>query len=528
MKTGAFTLGTILLCTLCACVPRPVAPVINATQTDEPYRPQIHFSPPSKWMNDPNGLVYFKGEYHLFYQYFPGDIVWGPMHWGHAVSLDLVHWQHLPIALYPDSLGYIFSGSVVVDWQNSSGLGQNGEPPLAALFTYHDMAAEKAGKHDFQNQGLAYSNDRGRTWVKYEGNPVLPNPGTDKDFRDPKVMWDEARQQWVMTLAVKDHVEFWGSKNLKKWTLLSQFGQKHGAHGGVWECPDLFPIRVKDASETKWVLLVSINPGGPNGGSATQYFTGEFDGKNFVPDPGFDAGNSLWVDYGRDNYAGVTWSDIPQQDGRRLFIGWMSNWDYAQVVPTASWRSAMTLPRSLELKKTAKGYRLYSQPVREIQALYDKTAAIGPAELRKDLNITQTTGLGKGPVLLDLEFAWPRGAAPDFGVRLKNPGGETYRIGFDALRNQFYSDRTLAGANAFSSVFGPNVHYAPRIETGKTMRLKIVLDVASCELFADEGATTMTEIFFPSGHFTEIELYSGKETVQLVRGSIYRLKSIWP
>lgn len=248
---------------------------VDTTFYTEPYRLQFHFSPKANWMNDPNGLVHYNGEYHLFYQYYPDGTKWGPMHWGHAVSKDLFHWEHLPIALYPDSLGLIFSGSAVADVKNTSGFGSMQNPPLVAIFTYHSMEKEKVGKTDYQNQGVAYSVDNGRTWTKYENNPVLKNQGI-KDFRDPKVFWHEASAKWVMILAVKDHVELWNSKDLKVWNKLSDFGIDYGGHGGVWECPDLFEATIEGTSEKRWVMLVSINPGGPNGGSATQYFIGDF------------------------------------------------------------------------------------------------------------------------------------------------------------------------------------------------------------------------------------------------------------
>src|SRR5260370_6818925 len=247
----------------------------------EQYRPQIHFSPPARWMNDPNGMVYYKGVYHVFYQYYPKGTVWGPMHWGHATSADMVHWKNRPIALYPDSLGLIFSGSAVVDFKNTSGLGKDGKPPLVAIFTHHSQEKEKVGRVDAQNESLAYSNDDGKTWTKYQHNPVLRNPGIT-DFRDPNEMWYEPEKKWVMSLATKDRISFYSSKNLKSWTKESEFGEHTGAHGGVWECPDLFPLAAADGKKM-WVLIVNINPGGPQGGSATQYFTGNFDGTTFTP-----------------------------------------------------------------------------------------------------------------------------------------------------------------------------------------------------------------------------------------------------
>jgi fructan beta-fructosidase len=311
---------TFIIIALSACQQNRSSENSSGMAVYETYRPQYHFTPQTGWMNDPNGMVYYEGEYHLFYQHYPDSTVWGPMHWGHAVSQDLIHWQHLPVALYPDKLGYIFSGSAVVDWNNTSGLGTAEAPPMVAIYTYHDPGGERQGRIDFQTQGIAYSVDKGRTWTKYEKNPVLPNPGI-RDFRDPKVSWNEVSKQWVMTLAVKDHIEFYGSPDLKKWSKLSEFGNTIGAHGGVWECPDLFSLKDGEGN-SKWVLFVSINPGGPQGGSATQYFIGNFDGKNFMPQDTL----ARWIDYGADNYAGVTWSDIPASDGRRLFIGWMSNW----------------------------------------------------------------------------------------------------------------------------------------------------------------------------------------------------------
>ncbi|MEL7123923.1 MAG: glycoside hydrolase family 32 protein, partial [Bacteroidota bacterium] len=256
----------------------------------EQHRPIYHFTPPSKWMNDPNGMVYYEGEYHLFYQYYPDGTVWGPMHWGHAVSEDLVNWEHLPIGLYPDSLGYIFSGSAVIDTNNTSGFGKDGQAPMVAIFT---LAVEDE-KGVPQRQGIAYSNDKGRTWTKYEGNPVI-DEGL-MAFRDPKVFWHQPTSSWVMSIAATtdnvgirpDHIRFYSSPDLKNWRLMSDFGYDIGSQGGKWECPDLFKMKVEGTEEYKWVLLVSINPGGPNGGSATQYFIGDFDGERFTLDPEFE------------------------------------------------------------------------------------------------------------------------------------------------------------------------------------------------------------------------------------------------
>jgi fructan beta-fructosidase len=484
--------------------------ITDSTYT-EVHRPQFHFTPPSKWMNDPNGMVFFEGEYHLFYQYYPDSTVWGPMHWGHAVSRDLVQWEHLPIALYPDSLGYIFSGSAVVDWNNTSGFGKNGNPPLVAIYTQHLIEGERAGRSDFQYQSIAYSNDKGRTWTKYTGNPVIPNTQKIKDFRDPKVIWDEDSKQWVMVFAAQDHVMFWGSPNLIKWTHLSNFGKEYGAHGGVWECPDLFPMKVEGTDETKWVLLQSLNPGSPNGGSGTQYFVGNFDGQYFTLDPSFapavTGGKAVWLDWGRDNYAGVTWSDVPKEDGRRLMLGWMSNWDYAQVVPTTTWRSAMTIPRSLLLKKTDFGYRILSKPVKEIEALMHTHYNIKDEIINKEIDLTEKLGFSPSKMEVLLEIELPENQDAEFGIVLSNTRGEEYIIGFDSKKNEYFSNRTKAGNNNFSNKFAVKRHTAPRESTDKIVQLHLIFDVASCELFADNGMVAMTEIFFPSENFSRLNLY---------------------
>ncbi|MBK7870633.1 MAG: glycoside hydrolase family 32 protein [Saprospiraceae bacterium] len=436
----------------------------------------------------------------------------------------MVDWEYLPIALYPDSLGMIFSGSAVFDENNTSDLGKDGQPPLVAIFTYHDMDGEKAQKVDYQTQGIAYSNDNGRTWTKYAGNPVLKNPGI-RDFRDPKVMWYEPTQKWIMALAVQDHIAFYSSPDLKSWTHESDFGKDIGAHGGVWECPDLFLLPIEGTDESKWILFVSINPGGPHGGSATQYFIGNFDGKNFTLDD--PKQNELWVDYGRDNYAGVTWSNIPKEDGRRLFLGWMGNWQYAQVVPTEKWRSAMTVARELTLQNTPAGLRLFSTPVKELETLRGQSFTLNEQTLQGDLDLSSQ--LGFSPTLMEaiVEFELPQGAATDIGLELSNSKGEHYRIGYDAAKKQFYSDRLDAGKEDFSILFADKIHTGPRWLDDNTVKLHLFFDVASAELFADDGATVMTDIFFPNEDYNKIKIYSENGEVKLINASFYAIKSIW-
>jgi fructan beta-fructosidase len=459
-----------------SCSEKPTEQAHASATYSELFRPQFHFSPPANWMNDPNGMVYWDGEYHLFYQYYPDSTIWGPMHWGHAVSKDMVRWENLPVALAPDSLGYIFSGSAIIDLQNTSGLGSNENPAMTALYTYHDPIGEKNGTIDFQTQGLAYSLDRGRTWTKYAGNPVLKNPGI-RDFRDPKVTWYQPANgpgKWIMALAAQDRIQFYSSPNLLVWALESEFNPPWAAYGGVWECPDLFPIQ-SDSGKDKWTLLVSINPGGPQGGSATQYFVGDFDGKNFKP----DTDKTLWLDDGADNYAGVTWSNIPESDGRRLFIGWMSNWQYAQIVPTHPWRSAMTLPRNLVLKEKGGNIRLHSQPAREIESLRLKSVPISSGQITLE------------EPLAELELL-PESS--DFQVTLSNDAGESVRLG--KKDDSFFFDRSASGKTDFHPEFG-NLHQMP-LEGIQVQSLRIFIDRSSIEVFINEGERVMTELVFPN------------------------------
>lgn len=510
-----------------ACVPPPTD-MAEPALYHEPHRPLIHFSPAAHWMNDPNGMVYFEGEYHLFYQYYPDSTVWGPMHWGHAISTDLVTWEHRPIALYPDSLGYIFSGSAVVDWNNTSGFQTGDTPPLVAIFTYHDPVKAQANSTDTERQGIAYSTDKGRTWVKYEQNPVLPNPGI-RDFRDPKVMWHDASNQWVMTLAAKDHIHFYGSPNLKDWEFLSEFGATEGNHGGVWECPDLFPLTAPDGA-IHWVLIVSIGSGAPNGGSGTQYFLGSFDGTTFTNTNPPET--ELWIDWGRDNYAGVTWSDIPAEDGRRIFLGWMSNWAYAQVVPTERWRSAMTLPRTLHLADTSEGLRLTSQPIAELQQLRTDANALPSNTFATEMNLMafaepHPDKLLATPLETLLTIDLATSTSTTFGLELANTKGEVYRFGIDRANQHLFSDRTEAGPLAFSDAFATQHHVAPYTPAGDQLQLHAFIDQSSIEVFIDDGQRVMTELFFPSSPFTQARLFSaGGETV-LTDGVIHRLDAIW-
>lgn len=504
-----FATTLLLAAYLFGCQPAPKQQEQPSAYYQEKYRPQFHFSPEANWMNDPNGMVYYQGEYHLFYQYYPDSTVWGPMHWGHAVSKDMVRWEHLPIALYPDSLGYIFSGSAVVDWKNTTGFGTADNPPMVAIYTYHQMEKERAGDADYQYQGIAYSLDKGRSWTKHEGNPVLPNQGV-RDFRDPKVSWLAVANKWVMTLAVADHISFYSSPDLKNWTFESDFGKDLGSHGGVWECPDLFPLTVEGTDETKWVLLVSINPGGPKGGSATQYFVGAFDGKVFTSEDN----QTRWLDHGTDNYAGVTWSDVPAEDGRRLLLGWMSNWQYAQVVPTSPWRSAMTLPRELKLRKLAGDYVLANPPAKEVESIYGASTSLQVVN-NEPISISDSTYRIRLTAI-----------APDFDgltVRLSNELEEKVEIIFSD--KAIFFDRTQSGLKDFEKGFAAR-HEAPLLLDTDSLSVDIFVDASSIEVFINDGSIVITELVFPSTPYNRVTA-SWKEGIVVEALDYTPIMSIW-
>lgn len=493
--------------------------MITTTTYNEAYRPQFHFSPPSQWLNDPNGMVFYEGEYHLFYQYHPESNLWGPMHWGHAVSTDLVTWEHLPIALRPDHNGFIFSGSAVVDWKDSSGFFDGGSG-LVAIFTHEDTNPETGGTR--QRQSLAYSRDRGRTWTMYKGNPVLED-SRFIDYRDPKVFWDEPRQRWAMLLVAGDRVIFYSSPNLVDWSLCSEFGEREGSHAGVWECPDLFELRV-DGNEkhTKWVLIVSIgdHPDFPEG-SRTQYFIGSFDGTQFVNDHSPDT--LLWLDHGRDNYAGVTWSDIPEQDGRRLLIGWMMNWKYARTTPTDVWRGAMTLPRELELKATSEGIRLIQKPIQALEALREPLYELHDKQLLSGSNPLQDIRGDSYEIVAEIELQ----DAIEFGFKVRVSDKEGTVIGFDAKKSALFIDRSQSGlTDCIHQQF--SCRHAVRLNPiNNRIKLRIYVDWSSVEVFANEGEVVITDLIFPDPDSNGLEFYTQGGNVKITSLYVYRLRTIW-
>lgn len=468
----------------------------------EPYRLQFHFTPQQKWMNDPNGLVYHKGKYHLFYQYYPNDIVWGPMHWGHAVSTDLLHWIHLPIALYPDSLGWIFSGSAVIDKNNTAGFGKDA---MVAIFTYHNDEIWKQGRKNTESQGLAYSTDEGKTWTKYSGNPVLNNSG-EQDFRDPKVFWNDQLDKWNMVLAVGDRIKIFSSPNLKVWTFESDFKPADDLKQlGTWECPDLFPMKDKFSNEEKWVMIVNHDKYAPNGGSGGRYFVGSFDGKTFINDQ-----PSKWLDNGTDFYAAVTFGNVP--DNKKILLAWMSNWQYATKVPTEVWRSAMTLPRELSLEKTESGYILYQRAVEQLRkagkTIYSK-AKKGSFSLNK-LDLSQA------------EVSFNISNAEGTVITLSNGKGESYTLTFKD--NQLIADRSKSGNTSFSELFAGKVQ-TMSLENERISHIQLILDKSSIELLLNGGRFSFTNLFFPSEPWSALRIESPK--TEAYKFSIRKIKSVW-
>ncbi|MEF2964994.1 PfkB family carbohydrate kinase [Paenibacillus sp. M1] len=488
----------------------------NKKYNDERFRPGFHFSPPSHWLNDPNGLVFYEGSYHLFYQHHPYGNKWGPMHWGHAVSKDLVHWEHMPIALFPDEHGAIFSGCCVVDWKNTSGLFE-GSHGLVALFTHADTHPETGQPR--QRQSLAYSCDKGQTWHKYEGNPVLTEDEL-VDFRDPKVFWHAQSERWIMVIVAGDHVRFYQSENLREWSLTSEFGKGVGSHDGVWECPDLFELPIDDTGRSKWVLIISIgdNPDCPEG-SRTQYFIGEFDGNTFMNDNPAD--HIMWLDYGRDNYAGVTWSDIPEQDGRRVIIGWMSNWKYANETPTGSWRGAMTLPRALSLTERDGGLTLTQMPVREMEQLRKESMRWNDVTVTPETPFLQKVKED----LLEIEADIDLRSGEEVHIALTSSGESEIVVGYDPEGQWLFIDRSKSGATDFHESFACK-HGARLVALNDKIRLHIWLDRNSVEVYADHGLVALTDQIFPEAPIEQVEVSTQSGQVVLDLFQIHTLESI--
>ncbi len=466
---------------------------------NEPYRPVYHFSPNYGWTNDPNGMVYSDGEWHLAYQANPYGTRHFNMHWGNAVSKDLVHWEDLPFIVAPDSLGAIFSGSAVEDTYNSAGFG---EKALIGMYT-------SAGT-ELQQQSIAYSTDKGRTYTKYEANPVISD-FTRYDFRDPKIIRYE--DKWVVAVAAGEVISFYESDNLIDWTKTSEFGKGIGSHAAVWECPDL--LKFEYNGKTKWVLFVSINPGGPNGGSVTQYFIGDFDGKKYTADP---LPYPLWIDEGMDNYAGVTFANTGD---RYVFMGWMSNWYYSQDVPTKYFRNAMTIARDLSLKHNGKHLFLASDPSPEILAARQEPVNFD---------------VKKGEAAFVAENALPASGAyemtftvtPDKSgkkqtLRLYNSLGEEMLYTFDFDKLSLSLDRSKSGNVDFNPRFSNADIRTSLVKRGE-YKVRLFVDRHSTELFVNDGDLSFTNTMFPTEPYTSFEMAGVDGGLNVSDLVVYELK----
>jgi fructan beta-fructosidase len=445
-------------------------------------RPLFHFTAPQNWLNDPNGMVYFDGEWHLFYQYNPYGNEWGHMSWGHAVSRDMLRWEHLPLAMHEQPDYMIYSGSAAVDWPNTAGFG---ERALVATYTAHYK--------DVEAQHLAYSIDRGRTWQHYAGNPIIAG---QPDFRDPKIFWHAPTQRWIMVtvLAMEHKARFFGSSNLREWTHLSDFGPA-GAHAGAWECPDMFALRAplpnpspegRGLEREKWILKID-DAHGIDGHSGGQYFIGTFDGTTFTCD---DAPEMVrTIDYGMDFYAAQSWSDVPQADGRRVWLAWMSYWAYANKTPTSPWRSMMTLPREVALHEHEGGLYLAQQPVRELRTLRRRHWHIDNASVAEAAAWMQVQAIGGTALEIDVTMD-----AAEFGLDVRVGAAERTTIGYDG--NNLFVDRSQSGQNHFSPHFADR--NAVALNRANVQRLHVFVDACSVEVFADDGRVVMSELIFPA------------------------------
>ncbi|MBD5369755.1 MAG: DUF4980 domain-containing protein [Bacteroides sp.] len=475
------------------------------TSNTEKYRPAYHHTPLYGWMNDPNGMFYKDGLWHLYYQWNPYGSKWENMSWGHSTSKDLIHWDAQEPVLYGDALGAVFSGSSVVDHDNTAGFGNDA---VIALFT-------SAGAS--QVQSMAHSEDDGMTFRRYEGNPVI---AYERESRDPNMFWDAENHRWVLLLAsALDHeMLIFTSPDLKEWSLTSKFGHGYGAQDGVWECPDLMYLPVIGTDDHKWVLICNINPGGPAGGSGTQYFVGDFDGTTFKCDS--EASVTKWIDYGKDYYAAVSFSNAPAD--RKTLLGWMSNWEYANDVPTRQFRSANSLPRELAVFKGTDGeYYVASVPSPEVDALRGKGTALKGGQLSASARKFALPTANDGICEISFEVELKKGATAE--VTLYNAQGEKVAMTLDADKDTFSMDRRESGKVDFSQQF-PAVTVAPAHNGTGHYSVRLFIDRSSVEAFAADGHFAMTNLVFPENPYTHISFSSPTKGARLEKAVIWNLK----
>ncbi len=479
----------------------------DTADREKKFRPVYHHTPLYGWMNDPNGMFYKDGTYHLYFQHNPYGSTWGNMTWGHSTSTDLVHWHGEDIAIEPDAYGSIFSGSVVVDHYNTAGFG---EGAIVAFYT----SAKSSPWGDSQSQSMAYSTDGGKTFTKYGGNPVLTSD--KRDFRDPKVFWYAPGKHWVMILAAGQEMEIYSSRDLKSWKKESSFGAKQGAHGGVWECPDLIELPVEGTDETRWVLICNINPGGPFGGNAAQYFVGTFDGKKFVNESPTE---TKWMDWGKDHYATVTFNNAP--DGRVIALGWMSNWQYQTVLPTMQYRGANTIARDLSLYRNADGELVMRcAPSPEIEAARVETHEIPSFRVKDSYEVPSLLDDNDGAY--EIEMQLKNSGSSRIILTLSNDKGEKVHMHYDIARKQFVMERSESGRTDFSRDF-PALTVAP-VDDTDTINLRLFVDRSSIEAFGDNGKFVMTNRVFPSAPYNRLTFETWRGNFKVKSLKVYKLK----
>ncbi|HEV8507285.1 MAG TPA: glycoside hydrolase family 32 protein [Chitinophagaceae bacterium] len=498
----------ILLVFVCAC--KPVLAQNNLYK--EKFRPRFHFSPAKNWANDPNGLVYYDSEYHLFYQYNPFGLRQGHLSWGHSVSADLVHWKHLPLAIPEKDSIMIFSGSAVVDKNNTSGFATiRGQVPMVAIYTAHVTPDSLKKQDSREEQHIAYSLDKGRTWTKYAGNPVLDLH--KKDFRDPKVFWYDKGKKWIMVLVLPfEHiVQFYSSKNLKQWEHISDFGPA-GDFGDIWECPDLLEVPVEnEPGKKKWVLINSQQ-------RPMQYFVGDFDGTKFTNENPPD--KIYRPDYGPDYYAGVTYNLLPNQ--KPVLIAWANNWTYANDIPTFPWRGAMGLPKNLSLKKANAEWLLIQKPVDALKKL-----RTDPVEL-KNISVDGKKGLNLKSQQFEMEIVFEPGGNSTAGVHLAVGKQNVFVIGYDASSERLFVDRSGCVNNSFNKEFASLSRYETSLTpVGGKIKLHIFFDNSIIEVFANDGITVMTTQIFPDENDNGIELFSERGTTKFESVKWWKMRSAW-
>ena len=471
----------------------------------EKFRPVYHHTPAYGWMNDPNGMFYKDGVYHLYFQHNPYGSTWGNMTWGHSTTTDLVNWNYEGLAIKPDAWGAVFSGSAVVDYDNTAGFGKNA---VVAFYT----SAKSSPWGDTQSQSMAYSLDNGKTFVKYAYNPVVTS--SKRDFRDPKVFWYAPDKHWVMILAGGQEMDIYSSKNLKDWKYESSFGAKQGAHGGVWECPDLVELPVEGAKEKKWVLICNINPGGPFGGNAAQYFVGTFDGKKFVNE---SPTQTKWMDWGKDHYATVTFSNAP--GGRCIALGWMSNWQYQTVLPTLQYRGSNTIARDLTLYRQDGELLLRCAPSPEIEKARMQKVSVPSFKVSDSYDLASLLEGNDGAYEIDMTIK--NSGASKIMFTLSNDKGEKVNMYYDIMRKQFVMDRSESGKVDFSVDF-PAVTVAPVYDTDN-IRLRLFVDRTSIEAFGEGGKFVMTNQVFPTEPYNKMSFVSVRGNFTVKSMDVYKL-----